>query len=623
MNPGPSGSPPPPGPRGPLRLPECGAWEERFHLTAEQKRELVQLIATRGPGAIEEYIAARAGSDAGIAGKIARLRQELLRRAEEMKRALEGQLARRRREVRAELEARERELHGARSALEERLREFRLTREARLAEALARSELVQLALAAPPPRPTLRRRLLALLKRLWLGLLRLLGLRRRPAARRRPLLADYPGAGRLGLDLGRLEAALWSDAMRERVRSRLRGLGTRERLRQLWERMLGREDYESLAARLMEEELRRELERRESELGAQEQAMAEQLARLAEEEARARQREEEELARIEREHEDALRRLREAAEREPVRRLRQEVVEEFEIAGYLRPGSEGPSITERLVDRFSELVFEAEAKALPTGARAAYGSYVEGEGVFRKEPLLTVDELSHMDLVGSVLQARLRHPGLRHIYDEDVLVHREMRASSTHVVMIFDSSGSMEENHRIDAAKRAALALYQAAKRGHKGNRVDLVVMETSVRRADILEAWLAKPRGFTNTGAALALARALLERSRADRKLVYLITDGLPEAMTLPNGEDIASYPDRCLAYAVEEARRMRGVPGLAFAILLLEPEDPLYVEAAERIARELGGKVMPTNPRELARRVLVDFDLQRRPAVEAVPAR
>lgn len=601
-------------------LPDCTTWEARFHLSADEKRELIQLLAAKGPGAIDEFIASKAKQDSLIAAKIAAWRAELTARAARLKQALEEQFTAQKDQLHAQLEAREAELHGARDQVEAQLRDFRLTRDARLVEVLQRSDLLQLPVEPPSP-PTLWQRLLAALRRAWLRLLTLLGLRK--ASTRKPLFATFAASGGVGIDIGSLHGALYTPAMQARVRSRLRGMGARERLKQLWQQMLGREDYETLAARLMEEELQREAERARSQLGAQEQAMAQRLTELAEQEEAARRQERDELARLEREREEALRKLREKAEKEPVRRLAQDVREELEITGYLKEGRDGPDITQRLVDRFSELVFEDEMKALPSAHRAAYGSYVEGEGVFRKEPMLSVDELSHMDLVGSVVQARLRHPRQRHLYDEDVLVYREMRSSVTHVVLIFDTSGSMEENHRLDAAKRAALALYQAVKRDHKGNRVDLVVMETSVRRADVLEAWLAKPKGFTNTGGAIALARKLLEQSRADRKLVYLITDGLPEAMTLPNGDDIASYPDKCLDYALQEVRKLKALPNLGFAILLLEPEDEMYVKAAERIAAEVEGKVMPTDPGELARKVLVDFDRKRHTKAEAPRAR
>ncbi|HEV8358838.1 MAG TPA: VWA domain-containing protein [Candidatus Thermoplasmatota archaeon] len=601
-------------------LPDCGHWQGRFHLSAEEKRELIELLAMKGPGALDEFIAARSKEDSLIAAKVAAWRAELMARAARLKQALEEQFSTHKARIEAELAERERALHGTRDEVAHQLQDFRLTRDARLVEVLQRSELVQLALNAPPPRPSVWRRFLRALQRAWFALLRLLGLRKEAKHKRKPLLAAFPAAGRLGLDLGNLSGALYSDAMRQRVRSRLQGMSARERLKQLWQAMLGREDYETLAAKLMEEELQRELDRRDAELHAQEQAMSQRLADLAQEEERAREHEREELARLERERDEALRKLREKAEREPLQRMAKEVRDELELTGYLREGSS--DMTQRLVDRFSELVFEAEMKALSAHHRASYGSYVEGEGVFRKEPLLSVDELSHADLVGSTVQARLRHPRQRHIYDDDVLVYREMRTSTTHVVLIFDTSGSMEENQRLEAAKRAALALYQAAKRDNKANRVDLVLMETSVRRADILEAWVAKPKGFTNTGGALALARALLQRSRADRKLVYLITDGLPEALTLPNGEDIASYPDKCLAYALDEARKLRAIPDVGFAVLLLEPEDEMYVQAAQKIAAELGGTVQPTDPRELARRVLVDFDARRKLA-EAPRAR
>lgn len=602
-----------------IALPDCRHWEGRFHLSAEEKRELLQRIAKEGPGAIEAFIAEKSAQDGSIAARVAAWRKSLLERAEAMKRALEDQFATRRREEMEALAQREAALHGARESTEAQLRDFRLHRDDRLAEVLQRSELVQVALHGDVARPTLLQRLRNALARLWVRLLELLGIRKKATSRRR-LFAAIPAAGRLGLDLGRFEAALYSPAMRARVRSRLQGMSTRQRLREAWQKLLGRSDYEAIAAALMEDELKRQVEEQERSLDQQEKAMAERLAELAEQESKARDRERDALSRLDRERDEAVRTLREKAEAEPLRKMHEQVKEELQMTGYLREGTQGAAvITERLVERFSEMVFEAEMKALPSHYRAAYGSYVEGEGVFRKEPLLSVDELGHMDLVGSLVQARQRHPHQRHLYEDDVLVYREMRASSTHVVLIFDTSGSMEENQRLDAAKRAALALYQAARRDRKGNRVDLVLMETSVRRADILDAWSAQPRGFTNTGGALALARELLATSRADRKLLYLITDGLPEAMTLPDGTDIASYPDKCLDYALQQARTLKAIPGLGFAILLLEAQDEMYVKAAQRIADVLDGKVMPTDPRELARKVLVDYDAQRRAARKA----
>src|SRR5438552_2487618 len=120
-------------------------------------------------------------------------------------------------------------------------------------------------------------------------------------------------------------------------------------------------------------------------------------------------------------------------------------------------------------------------------------------------------------------------------------------ASALHVVLVVDRSGSMEENGRMDAAKRAALALQHAVRARNPRNRVDLFLMDTSVKSASLRDVWETTPRGFTNHGAALRLAREAVRRRRSDRALVYVITDGLPEAYTR-DGDDVAGHPDKAM---------------------------------------------------------------------------
>lgn len=161
----------------------------------------------------------------------------------------------------------------------------------------------------------------------------------------------------------------------------------------------------------------------------------------------------------------------------------------------------------------------------------------------------------------------------------------------------------------MEAAKRAALALHHAVRAQNPRNKVDVLLMDTSVERATLRQVWETAPRGFTNTGAALRIARGVAER-RGGRTLVYLITDGLPEAYT-KEGEDVAGHPQKAMAFAKEQARLLRRERGLAgFVMLLLEPKDKMYVKAAEELAKEAGGRVVPVDPQELARTLLRQFE-------------
>jgi uncharacterized protein with von Willebrand factor type A (vWA) domain len=152
------------------------------------------------------------------------------------------------------------------------------------------------------------------------------------------------------------------------------------------------------------------------------------------------------------------------------------------------------------------------------------------------------------------------------------------------------------------------LALYKAVKERNPRNMVDLVTFDTEVRVMDLLGIWRSEAQGFTNTGEAIKTAKALLSESTADRKMVYLITDGLPEAYS-DDGEVYAGDTDKSLAYAVAQAKEMGAVKNLSFTMILLEPKDRMYVEAAQSIVNAAHGKALVLEPQELAAEMLMDF--------------
>jgi uncharacterized protein with von Willebrand factor type A (vWA) domain len=445
------------------------------------------------------------------------------------------------------------------------------------------------------------------------GVLRLFGVGRRKAEPQPTRTAVVSlGAARLaGLDVRLHEALLTNPRLRREVRQRLRMAPPGERVNRLWQRLLGRTDYERLAMQLMREEAEAKVREREQRSRRERDELERRLEGLRRREGEEARRRDEELEKLDADRDaeqDALdRRLKDA----PEEALRDEVVRDLEASGLVETRGGELLPTTRLLERFAEMVFVAEVRALPSRRASQAGSAPLGEGLFTKEPMRSLSELAHVDIVESLANARLRHPHVRHMTEQDVVVYRESRAPFTHVVIIFDTSGSMEENDRMLAAKKAVFALMRAVKQDARENPVDLVAMDTSVRRVGLLDAWRAEPHGFTNTGAALRLAYEILKVSRGDRRLVFLVTDGLPEAYTTPDGVDVAGRPEKCLAYALEQARKLRGLPGVGVTMVLLEPRDPMYVEAAEALAKEVGGKVLKTDPKDLAKAMLLEYDV------------
>lgn len=591
-----------------LVLPDCGRDLDVFYLTLEQRRELLLLLAERGEAGIDEFIRRHEKDDSQIARKVGRLRQRLLAEAEDLKRRLHSDYDLRRDEERKRYES----VLGRLREDEARLAAERTRLDLELPEELRRKvqQLPLLQLVITPPRLPWWRRLYNLvwrvLRAVWMFLT--WPFRRRSSLGRPKMIAiGVPGLGGPGIELEvDLETALRANPdLRRRIRKGMGGTFA-SRTRRMMRILLGLDNYADVAKEVLEQAARESVSN-ESEAAQEARRKLEQgLDRDRKEEVESQRLMQEELARLDDAERKEEQQLRETLAQQPSADVRRLVTEELEAAGLVEKLGNSLRLTGRFLDTFAALVYTEEARGVAPTREAALGSSIEGEGVLERSRLLSHAESSHMDTVGTLVNARTYHPHVRHLLDEDVVIYREQRASQTHIVIVVDQSLSMEENDRMTAAKRAALALYYQTRRKGTRHKIDFILMETGVKRASLAEVWDAKPKGFTNVGRALEVAHAILSASRANRRILFLVTDGLPEAVTI-DGKDVAAKPDEALVYALRQAARLKRVPGLAFSLVLLEAHDALFVAAAEKIANKAGGRVSRVEPKELVKSLLV----------------
>jgi len=311
-----------------------------------------------------------------------------------------------------------------------------------------------------------------------------------------------------------------------------------------------------------------------------------QRRRLEEERAEAQRRAEAEA--------DA--RVRQAEER----RLERELKER----GFVAEHQGELTVTYGLVERFARLLLEEESQRLPGDIRMSLrggGS----TGVYEKARLRRPEEIAHLDVPGSLLAARLT--GSRHIDESTSYVFREITSERVHIVLAFDRSGSMSEEGKLEAAKKALLALYVAIRRRYPDATIDVLAFDNDVQVLDLVELWECKAGAFTNTAEALRAAHLLLRPSRATRREFYLITDGLPEAYTDAESRVRSGQLDVAMEHALERARELATVHDLHSTVLLLKSEHPEYEPAARAIARTLGGEMVVTDPAHLGVELLV----------------
>ncbi|MCI4317155.1 MAG: hypothetical protein L3J96_01330, partial [Thermoplasmata archaeon] len=92
-------------------------------------------------------------------------------------------------------------------------------------------------------------------------------------------------------------------------------------------------------------------------------------------------------------------------------------------------------------------------------------------------------------------------------------------------------------------------------------------------------------------------------------RKEVYLVTDGLPEAYTDVDGRVRSGNLDVAMDNALARAVELSTVTPLKFSMVLLKSDHPEYEVAARKITRTLSGDLIITDPQHLGVELLVKW--------------
>ena len=525
-----------------------------------------------------------AEKDHELAARLARLRERLRQQARRRVTRILGDYDRRQSELDQFARRSDEEVERRIAELEERLKRARSIDWSNLpTDLLGEVESALLLPDAswnrPPPRPGFLARLRAAFARLAAWFRRLFGRGKTAPPARQERTVTFavaaPGGRHLGAsDLGEVIARLSGPQKGELTQSVSRRI-------QQEERDLAREADEK---RKSAEAQRRRLEEERKE--AERRAEADTESRLKDAEAR----------RVER---------------------------ELKERGFVAERGGELQVTYGLVERFARLLLEEETRQLPGDVRLSLRGGAS-TGVYEKARLVRAEEIAHIDLPSSMLAAR--QAGQRHIDEATSYVYREVTSERVHVVLAFDRSGSMAEGGKLEAAKKALLALYVAIRRRYPDATIDVFTFDNEVRVLDLVELWECTPGAFTNTAEALRAAHLLLRASRASRRELFVITDGLPEAYTDELGQVRSGQLDVAMERALERARELATVAPLRSAVLLLKSEHPEYEVAARAIARTLGGELVVTEPSHLGIELLVRWahgtEIEQRPRSPAPAA-
>lgn len=301
-------------------------------------------------------------------------------------------------------------------------------------------------------------------------------------------------------------------------------------------------------------------------------------------------------------------------------------VEELKEKGYIREelqfGNEkGLAITEKtehlLRKRAMEQIFGKLRKSGRGNHRTKYkGVGEERSGEFRNYQY--GDSLERISMTESLKNTQINH-GLDdfRMTQDDLVVEESMHKSQMSTVLMIDISHSMilYGEDRITPAKKVAMALSEFITTRYPKDTLDVLVFGNDAWPIKIKDLPYLNVGPFhTNTVAGLELALDLLRRKRNTNKQIFMITDGKPSCIRLPDGRyyknsvGLDEYVvNQCYTMAAQAAKLH--IPITTFMIA----QDPYLIRFVEQFTAINRGKAFYTGLQGLGEMIFTDYENNR----------
>lgn len=228
------------------------------------------------------------------------------------------------------------------------------------------------------------------------------------------------------------------------------------------------------------------------------------------------------------------------------------------------------------------------------------------------------DDLSTINMTESLKNAQVNNgiSDLR-LTENDLIVEESKHKAQMSTVLMIDISHSMilYGEDRITPAKKVAMALVELIKRKYPKDSIDIIVFGNEAWPIKIKDLPYLKVGPFhTNTVAGLELAMDILRRKRNTNKQIFMITDGKPSCVRLPNGEFYMNsngldemIVGQCLNKAAQ-ARKLK-IPITTFMIA----QDPYLRRFVELFTAQNKGKAFLTGLSGLGEMIFEDYEKNR----------
>ncbi|MEX0287871.1 MAG: VWA domain-containing protein [Flavobacteriaceae bacterium] len=229
------------------------------------------------------------------------------------------------------------------------------------------------------------------------------------------------------------------------------------------------------------------------------------------------------------------------------------------------------------------------------------------------------DGLEQISMTESLKNAQINHGiGNFSLNEEDLVVEDTQYKAQMSTVLMIDISHSMilYGEDRITPAKKVAMALAELITTRYPKDTLDILVFGNDAWPISIKELpYLRVGPYHTNTVAGLQLAMDMLRRKRNTNKQIFMITDGKPSCLRMPDGEYYKNsvglddfIVEKCYNMA-RQARKLH-IPITTFMIA----QDPYLMQFIRYFTEANKGKAFFTGLQGLGEMIFEDYEANRR---------
>ncbi|GGG44749.1 hypothetical protein GCM10011414_12860 [Croceivirga lutea] len=233
------------------------------------------------------------------------------------------------------------------------------------------------------------------------------------------------------------------------------------------------------------------------------------------------------------------------------------------------------------------------------------------------------DSLERISMTESLKNAQINHGiGSFSLDEGDLVVEDTEHKAQMSTVLMIDISHSMilYGEDRITPAKKVAMALAELITTRYPKDTLDILVFGNDAWPISIKELPYLKVGPYhTNTVAGLQLAMDMLRRKRNTNKQIFMITDGKPSCLRLPNGDyyknsvGLDEYiVEKCYNMAAQ-ARKLH-IPITTFMIA----QDPYLMKFIREFTQANRGKAFYTGLKGLGEMIFEDYENNRKKRIQ-----